>query len=127
MALVNFKPARQRSTIESVVDLDAILAEPKAFQWRGKTHVIRPIDTLTFLKVTNEMAKIQALIGQDGKPSHKEVIEAYAGVFSSVCDTISKKDVLEMTQAQVGALFQLVVDCVTGRAQKKTQATTPAT
>lgn len=126
MGLLNLKPARTQHTesVDPIIDLDALIAEPVAFRWQGKTHLVRPMDTKTFFKITNEMSRIQSMIGKDH--SNEQVVEAYARVFGTVCDTITKRDVYNMTQAQVGALFQMIMDCVSGRAQKKTpQTVTP--
>lgn len=121
MGLFPLKPARSQAMpdVEPFVDLDALIAEPVAFKWNGHAHFVRPIDTKTFLKVTNEMAKIDALMKAE-KVSHKEVVLAYAGLFSSVCDTITLQDVYKMTPAQTGALLQMILSCVGGKAQKKT-------
>lgn len=125
MGIFKLKPTRTQfdRNVDPIMDLDALIAEPVAFRWNGETHFVRPMDTRTFLKVTQEMARCQSLAGKTSA-DQKEVITAYARVFESVCDTISLRDVYSMTQAQVGALFQMIVDCVTGRAQKKTQPQT---
>lgn len=120
MGLLNLKPARSKAmpSGDPVVDLDALIAEPVTFRFEGKTHVVQPIDTRTYLAVTNELIKIQGLLKSE-KAEKKEVIESYAAIFSAVCETISIKDVERMTLAQTGALLQMIMECVSGRAQKK--------
>lgn len=109
-----------RSKVESsaqvVSDLDALVAEPIAFRFKGRVHEIKPISTIELLKFTNAFATLQALSAKSGTVSVEELVSAYAEVISSVCPSITRADVEEMTQAQVGALFQLVMDSVTGKA-----------
>lgn len=112
--------------VKVVTDLDRLITEHTGFRWNGKVHVINPISTELFLKLTNEFDRIERLI-KGGSNEPKLVLDAYAKLFSSVCDTISIHDVREMTYPQIGALFTLVVRCVTGRAQVEEQKKSPAT
>lgn len=123
-----FRPARPSShgDTQVVSDLDAICVKPVAIQWQGRTHVLKPITTAEFLRASEAMAKMDALTKKD-KDQIKldELVDAYANVIASVCDTITRKDVLKMSQAQVGALIQVIIDHVTGRihAEKKSPQT----
>lgn len=107
-----------------VTDLDRLLAQPVGFRWKGKTHFIKPMSNAVFLNTLNELASLSNLF-KDGRTNTKVVVQAYAKLFRNVCDTITEKDVGEMSQAQIMALFRLVNNCVTGEAQvegeKKTQ------
>jgi hypothetical protein len=114
MGLFNTKPAREAATKNVVADLDKLIAEPVAFRFNGKAHLIKPITTAEFFKITSELAKMDALRKKD-TIDNVELIDAYVGLLTAACDTLKREDIENMTQAQVGALFQLVLDCVTGR------------
>ena len=57
-----------------------------------------------------------------GDYTKDDLVAVYLGIFSSVCETIGKKEIESMTQAQAGALLQIILDCVVGRAQVENAA-----
>jgi hypothetical protein len=111
-----FRPAREAAKAVVVADLDKLVSEQTAFRWDGKVHVIKPLATETFFKVCNELSRMQDLAKREALTA-KELVDAYSDLFASICDTIHRKDVESMSQAQVGALFQLVIDSVAGKSQ----------
>lgn len=126
--LSKIKPARTAAMeAEIVSDLDAIVVKPVSILWQGHAHVLKPISTKEFLLATEAMAKMDALSKQGTGVKMEELVDVYAGVIGSVCDTIGKRELMQMSQAQVGALLQTVVDHVTGRihAPEKKSPVTP--
>lgn len=120
---MKFWPARQKHKAELIADLDALVSLPVSFILHGKEHVIKPVALEEFLKYTNAYAQLWNSQDENKKLSNDQLIEIYENLFSSVCETITKEDIKKMTQAQVGALFQLISDTVTGKThvdQKKT-------
>lgn len=116
-------PTRQKHTADLVADLDAMVSEAIAFKLHGKQHIVKPISLEEFLKYTNAYSQIWNSTDEKKKLTNEQFIEMYHQLFSSVCDTITIDDIKRMSQAQVGALFQLISDTVTGKAhvdQKKT-------
>ena len=109
------KPVRDDLVKDNMVaDLDALISDPVFFQSQGKTFKINPITTEEFLKVTSAFSKIDTL--KDKKEiTHDELIYHYYRVIKSVCPDIKVKHLNEMTQAQLGALFNLVIDVVQGK------------
>lgn len=98
-----------------IADLDALISKPIAIRWEGHAHYIKPIDLQTWLQASNSLNK--AIIAFNKKQiTEDELLDLYGEIFSSVCDTIGAKEVRRMTQAQCGAMLQLVVDTVAGRA-----------
>lgn len=126
MAIFPLRPTRQKvpENVQVVADLDKLISEPVAFRFQGKVHLIKPMDVKTFLKTCNELTRLDDLRSKK-EIANKELIDAYANLFCAVCDTISIADVYEMTQAQVSALLQQILECVTGKGhlsgEKKTQ------
>lgn len=116
MSLFSLKQKVQESNAAVVSDLDALVSEPVAFRFQGRIHEIKPISTLELLKFTNAFSGLQELSGKSDQITVSELVEAYTEVISSVCPTITKVHVENMTQSQVSALFQLVMDSVVGRA-----------
>lgn len=112
------------SEVKVISDLDRLISEHTGFKWQGKVHVINPISTELFLKLTAEFDRLQGLLKQDDR-DQKLVLDSYAKLFGAVCDTITIHDVREMTFAQIGALFALVMRCVTGQAQVEGQKKSP--
>jgi hypothetical protein len=106
--------------VEIVTDLDRLISNGVGFKWNGKVHVIKPMKNRTFLLMLNELGKMDQL-NKSGIRDQREIVRAYARLFAVVCDTISFRDVEEMTQAQIRALFGQIMACVMGQAQVKEQ------
>lgn len=97
-----------------IADLDALIAEPVAFRFQGKSHLIKPISTAEFLKFLEASAKIgEVIVDKSAKPA--DIITAYHRLISSVCDTFTRRDVELMTEAQSWALFRVIVETVKGK------------
>lgn len=117
MGILNFKPTRGKYADDSapvIADLDALVAEPVHFKWQGNKHTIKPFSQKQFLMVMNRYSKIINEV-HDSKMSRTEQLSMFADLFSECCDTIALKEVEQMTDAQIGALMQLIIDSVTGR------------
>lgn len=99
-----------------IMDLDAIVAEPVHFRFKGKTHTLKPIELQAFLKFTNAQSSLTKNISPDSAVmTPLELAKKYHAVINSICDTISVDDIMSMEQVQVAALYQLVIDMVTGQ------------
>lgn len=120
MSVFKFKPARA-SEAEVISDLDALIEKPIAFTFQGRNHIINPITTETFFKVANALSALDAMKSRSDY-TKDDLIAVYLGIFSSVCNSIGKKEIESMTQAQAGALLQIILDCVVGRAQVENAA-----
>lgn len=115
--VVDLKPSRAGGqNPPPIADLDALSDSKVPFKFGGKIHYLRPMRTKEFFAATNQLANMDNL-RERGSVTAEELVEAYYGLFSSVCETITRDDVLSMTQPQCIALLQLVLDTVTGRAQ----------
>lgn len=125
------KPARQEAYKDAIIvsDLDKLIAKTVGFVWNGKTHYIRPISVVEFLATSEALAKMDRL-QKEKKVTFDEIVDAYEQLITSVCDSITRADILKMTQAQVGALVNLVIQTVTGKVhadeKKKEQTNYPA-
>lgn len=97
-------------------DLDALVSEAIAFKIHGKVHTLNPVTVQEFLNFSYALTHAQSLQAQT-VVSPEELIDVYFQVFASVCNTITKEDVKDMTQAQIAALFQLIVDSIMGKVQ----------
>lgn len=114
-------PARQKHDADLVADLDALINDPVKFKLHGKTCEIKPLNTEEFFRFSNAYAKL--MNAYDNNTPAKDLVHAYTDLFSGICTNVTEKDVENMTTAQVGALFQLIIETVTGRVnvdQKKT-------
>lgn len=124
MSLFNLKTGRQLEKPEAQVvsDLDAMVAQSVAFKLHGKIHNIKPISVKEFYAFTNAMLSIQGLeTAEHVTPA--QIIDLYATLIRSVCDTVTRHDIEQMTQAQCGALLNLIVECVTGKAHAQGDGT----
>lgn len=116
-------PTRTKATqnIGPVADLDAIISEPVPFRFKGRIHYLKPMQLDEFLKFSNAQSTLIAALNataEDDKEkrlSGKRLAGMYHAIVASVCDTITLDDILSMEQAQVAALYQLVIDLVTGQ------------
>jgi len=127
--LSRIKPSRSAAQpAEIVTDLDALIVKTVSIQWQGRAHVLKPISTAEFLRVTEALAQMDKLRQREGGFKLDELVDVYTDVIGSVCDTIDRREILKMSQAQVAALLQTVIDHVAGRVnatEKKTPVTPP--
>lgn len=112
-------PARTKSKVDvPVTDLDAIVSESVPFRFQGRIHELKPISLAEYLKFLNAMTEMNAAF-QDKEAATpmtaRDLAAKYHAVISAVCDSITLDDVMKMEQAQVAALYQLVIDQVTGQ------------
>lgn len=117
--MFNLKPTRSQSASGVLVtDLDALIETPVKFRLHGKDHILNPISTINFLKVVSNLQELMEL-KEDEKAVEKfqteDFINRYYNLFHVVCDTITKKDIGDMTHAQAGALVSIVVEHIQGK------------
>lgn len=123
-AIKRLMPSRQKYTEaanNAVADLDAILVEPVSFKLHGKIHIIKPLDVQQFMLLTKAIIDFQELQSKDAiTPS--ELIDRYYSLMNGVCPSIKRKDIEDMTHQQVAALYDLVMNTITGKIfeEKKT-------
>ncbi len=108
-------PARTKHTEGPVADLDAIVAEPVPFRFKGKIHKLKPFSLTEFLKFVSAKGNLEKAMSGNAVITPQDLAKAYHAVISAVCDTITVADILSMEQVQVAALYQLVIDMVTGQ------------
>jgi hypothetical protein len=112
-------PTRTQSKSTNLIaDLDSMIIEAVEFKLHGKIHKIKPVSNIEFFKFTNAYANLWDATNKKALPPEK-IIAGYFEIISSVCDSVTLKDVQQMTNAQVGALVQLIMDQVTGRLDEK--------
>ena len=105
---------REPKNVEVVQDLDKLVSEPIGFILKGKRHVIHPLKTRDFLAVYEAMAKWDDTVkkAKAGGLTDAELVDGYLAVFQSVCASITRNDVLDMTLPQRVALFNLVLKVI---------------
>lgn len=108
-------PARTQKAEGPVADLDAIVAEAVTFRFKGKIHKLKPFSLAEFLKFVNAKAGLERSMTGEGAVTAEHLAQQYHAVIASVCDTITVSDIMDMEQVQVAALYQLVIDMVTGQ------------
>jgi hypothetical protein len=109
-------PARTQNTDGPITDLDAIVAEPVYFRFKAKNHKLEPVSLEDFLKFTNAHDSLmRAIKDPETRLTPHELAEKMHNIFHSVCKTITLQDVLSMEQVQVAAIYQLIIDMVTGQ------------
>lgn len=100
-----------------VLDLDSVLVQTLSFRYDGEDHVIKPIETAEFLKISNIIAQMDQIKSRSDWTS-EDTVDMYCGLFELVCPTITKKHVMNMTSTQLLRLYRLVLDCISGHAYK---------
>ncbi len=119
MKLSHLWPARSRHQDETgpVADLDAIVAEPVPFRFKGRIHTLKVVDLEHFLKFTNAQSALMKAAGdQKSSPmTPRDLAIKYHQVINPLCDTITVDDIMSMEQVQIAALYQLITDMVTGQ------------
>ena len=106
-----------------ISDLDALIDKRLYFRLLGKVHELKPVKTREFFKLTNALSKFESLQKNPNDVSEKILVDYFTDLFSSFCDTVGKKEIKEMTTAQIVGLVYLIIETVTGKthveAQKK--------
>jgi hypothetical protein len=118
MKLFNFRTGREINPENRIViaDLDALMADSVWFKWEGRLHEIRPMNLKSFMRVMNKYADL--LNGKTkSDTTTEELYTLYGHFFSEVCPTIGPAEVAKMSVPQVAALFNYVVNTITGKAQ----------
>ena len=112
-----FRPSRAKAIkeVEPVTDLDVIISEPVPFRFKGVIHYLKPFSLEEFLKFTNAQSRLAHTLGTSELITPDQLADQYHGVIASVCDTITLDDIKSMEQAQIAALYQLVIDLTTGQ------------
>jgi hypothetical protein len=111
-------PARTKAQAPKdvpVTDLDAIVAEPVYFKYHGKIHRVEPVTFEDFLKFTNAQSELFSSNRNNEKMTPEQLVARYYSVISSLCKTVSLEDIRSMEQVQIAALYQLIMDMVTGQ------------
>lgn len=111
-------PARSNKVTEAqgpITDLDAIVSTPVTFRYKGRIHTLKPMTVEEFLRFTSAQSVLLDTIKDDAKITPQELANRYHAVIASVCDSITVDDIMGMEQVQVAALYQLVIDLVTGQ------------
>lgn len=130
MGLFQFRPSREAAEAKQrelersplLADLDKLVSDPQVFRWDGRRHEIKPITVENFTKITAALSRIQNLTTEQSD-NGDEIFDAYVALFSLVCDSIGREEVKRMEIPQRGALLQLILDCIRGRAQADNQGT----
>ncbi len=116
MGIFNLKTGKKVEDVNIVSDLDRMVADSVAFRLHGKVHKIKPITVKEFYEYSNAIARLKVIEKAD-KVKKDEIVDAYYNLIHSVVDTINLSDVENMTQAQAAALFSLILDAISGKAQ----------
>lgn len=107
-------PTRSSKSVSPVVDLDNLIAEQVPFKFQGRIHYIKPIRLDEFLRFTNANFEFINRCQSETAMTKEELAKGYVKVINSVCESIVLKDIEAMEQSQIAALYQLIVDTVTG-------------
>ena len=118
------KEPKKSSKVEMIADLDAILSESVTFRLHGKIHTLKPLTVEEFLVYSRSLCNLVDLKEKE-TVTPSELVDCYYDLAHSVCSTIVREDIEKMTQGQVAALYQTILDTVTGKAfgEKKTLMT----
>jgi len=117
---LKINPARSNAAPDYsvVLDLDEIISKPVAFKFRGKSYVVEPVSTETFLKLAEVLNKIQSLvssIAQGAKAHDEDVYLAYYEYIKVLCPEFTLEMLKKMQLPQVHGLINLIIKHATGQ------------
>lgn len=119
-----FRPSRsQENEVKVIVDLDRLVSESVGFMLHGKIRRIKPMTQEQFFIVVNEIASLD-MIRTKKDFNAVTLRKAYLTLFKKACEPITDEDIKKMTDAQIAALVQQILDCVRGKAQVSTEKKT---
>lgn len=107
-------PTRSKHIEGPVQDLDAIVSDPVPFRFQGTIHYLKPFTVAEYLKFVNAQFNLENSLRNGEGLTAETLTVQYHAVISSVCDTITIDHIKSMEQVQVAALYQLVIDMITG-------------
>lgn len=109
---------KRNEETEVFADLDSLVTTRVPFRFNGKAHYIKPLSVVEFAEAVNALAAIDLAIKKETL-SNDEVMNAYEGIFKVVIEgqTIRRKEIESMNASQVAALYNLVLECIMGKAQ----------
>lgn len=116
-------PTRSSQVVQDfdvVSDLDELRRTPVAFRFMGRLWIIKPFTTEQFFQFNQSCNELDRLSKQKDVSSKDKLLDewvtAYHKVFRIACPELERKHVEQMNTQQLGALYQLIFDCVTGKA-----------
>lgn len=123
MSILGFKKySKPKTEVEVVSDLDALISKTVGFKFQDAIYGIKPLDMNEFLLVTNELAKLDALKTNKIKEVD-QLLDGYQGLFDACLD--KQIDVKTMRYTQVTAVFNLILECMMGKAQLEMEKKSP--
>jgi hypothetical protein len=99
-----------------VADLDRLESHSVGFVLHGKTHIIRPIRVKEFYAVLGKLSAFMDLSKKE-KLTDDELNQGYLEIIKSLCDSVTLKDIEKCTRPQIAGMFQIIVNCILGKAQ----------
>lgn len=95
--------------VDLVTDLDDLISKSYAIKFKGKMHLIKPLSVQEYYSLAKALARL-AQIENLEQIDATELVNAYYDLFSSVCETITLKDVEAMEQPQIAAFLATILD-----------------
>jgi hypothetical protein len=128
--LFKLKPVRKEipEQVTMLADLDKIITRRYGFHFNGKPYILKPVSLEEFASVSVVLVEIAGLNSKKAAGvviSKDEVVDLYFRFINAVCPQFKRTDVEAMTVAQIGAVTQLIVDVVMGRADEKKNTINP--
>ena len=114
--MFKFKPSRSEAeeSASLVSDLDALIQKPVKVRLLGKDRLLKPVTTVGFFQVFDELDKVAKMKDKPGLSTSK-IIQAYYDIFKCVTDDISLQDVEKMSHTQCASLIALIMDHIQGK------------
>jgi hypothetical protein len=121
MSVFRIRPARNKAEEAMVVsNLDRLISNPVGVILHGKKRIIKQMTTNHFLVVSRELHELDMLRRRSESNEvldEKEVAQKHCDLFKSCVEPFDSYDMDKMTYPQIAALFQVILDCVGGKAQ----------
>lgn len=135
--LHKLRPARTQAQDCSVVlDLDDLMVKPVGFQLKGRTYIVKPVSTETFLRLADILGEIQTMvqgIAKGDKIHDADIYQAYYRYISVLCPEFTLETLKGMALPQVHGVVNLIIKHATGQplnmddfVEKKKMAKKPA-
>jgi hypothetical protein len=118
---MKLKPTRDQSKKKIIADFDAMVAESVWFTLNGKDWEIAPMDMMAYLKFVNGYQEYCNWEVSEKEITAELVIDKTLTLVKTAVPKMTKKDFGSLNSQQIGALIQIIMETVTGRAhaQKK--------
>jgi hypothetical protein len=117
--LTRLRPTRTEAqeSVKIISDFDSLLTEQVGFKFRGKIHVLNPVDVKNFMQITIAYRNLLQMIearSEGSSLTDDEVYQKYYDLIHPIVPSITYAEMRAMTLVMLNNLINLVFRQLSG-------------